>query len=317
MTDELILSFLVLQKLYFSKTIDKIFSSASKKQIHSEKLYLLQINWLLSNSTQEVEALSKKALAILDKAVVQHPESAPLLLQQIRLVRTLSPSEQAATLPKIFARALKDHSERFEAWREYITFLRMAYREEEMTKEQVEEAFLEAIRITTTLLPDVTAERAEISQIKQSVGAWFLEWVDNVEGIEGVRRVYRSLMKKSFPDLLIFMTCIRMEKQHAEDAEDSSKEISLLYDKAIQVDEKNEDTYLSFLKYLNDTKQIEAANKVLWRANKAVADKDAFSQRYQGLLEGKWREPTFGAVELEADMNMDVDESASEGEESS
>ncbi|KAG0048132.1 U3 snoRNP protein [Gryganskiella cystojenkinii] len=301
-------------KLYFSKTIDRIFSTATKKGIHSEKLYLLQINWLLSTSKLEVEALSKKALSILDKAVAQHPKSTPLVLQQVRLVRTLSPSEQVATLPRIFTRALKDHSESFSVWREYVTFLRTAHKEDTMTTKQVEEAFLEAVRITTTLLPDVTDERAEVGQIKVCVSSWFLDWVDGVEGLEGVRRVYQSLMKKSLPDLAFFMACIRLEKLHAdeEDEEESAKAISILFDKALQTDEKNEDTYLSYLRYLNETKQIAAANKVLWRANRSVTDKDAFAQRYSEVLDGTWKEPSFGIVDLDIDMDMEVDNESEE-----
>ncbi|KAF9179363.1 U3 snoRNP protein [Haplosporangium sp. Z 11] len=295
-------------KLYFSKIIDRIFSSATKKKIHSEALYLLQINWILATSNLSVEAISKKALAIVDKAVVQHPESTALVLQQIRLLRTLTRSEQIARLPEIFARAQKSrHSESFEVWREYITFLRVAYREEDMSKEQVEEAFLEAIRITTTLLPDITEERAEIGLIKQNVSSWFLDWVNEVEGIEGVRRVYQSLMKKSLPDLAFFMACIKLEKRNSVDHPESKKMIAILYDKAICANEKNEDTFLSFLKYLNETGQIAEANKVLWKASKAVANNDDFSQRYSEMLEGRWVEPEFGNTELSLDMDVDVE----------
>ncbi|KAG0216542.1 U3 snoRNP protein [Mortierella sp. GBA30] len=293
-------------KLYFSKTIDRIFSSASKKKVHSEALYLHQINWILSTSELSVESISTKALGILDKAVGEHPTSTALILQQIRLLRTLSRQEQIARLPEIFARALKSHSESYEIWREYITFVRVAYREEDMNKEQVEEAFLEAIRITTTLLPDVTDERAEIGLIKQSVGSWFLDWMNEVEGIEGVRRVYQSLMKKSLPDLAFFMACINLEKKNSVDELESRKAIATLYDKAIHADEKNEDTYLSYLRYLQETGQIEAANKVMWRAGKAVADNDAFSQRYSEMLEGRWTEPSFGASELDLDMDVEM-----------
>ncbi|KAF9283302.1 U3 snoRNP protein [Mortierella alpina] len=294
-------------KLYFSKTIDKIFSSSGKKNVYSEALYLLQINWLLSSSKLSVENLTNKALAILDKAVAQYPESTPLILQQIRLLQTLPRAEQIARLPEIFARAMKEHPESFDMWREYIAFLRTAYREEDMTKEQVEEAFLEAIRITTTLLPDVTEERAEIGLIKQSLSSWFLVWINEAEGIEGVRRVYQSLMKKSLPDLAFFMACINLEKKNSTDDSKSRKAIATLYDKAILADVKNEDTYLSFLKYLNETNQIEEANKVLWRASKAVADNDAFAQRHSEMLEGRWTEPSFGIIELDVDMDMDVD----------
>ncbi|KAI1319436.1 U3 snoRNP protein [Mortierella claussenii] len=294
-------------KLYFSKTIDRIFSTANRKKIHSEGLYLLQLNWILSTSSLSVESITNKALAILDKAVVEYPTSRALVLQQTRLLRTLSRSEQIARLPEIFARALKTHTESFEMWREYITFLRTAYREEDMTKEQVEEAFLEAVRITTSLLPDVTEERTEIRQIKQSIGAWFLDWVNDTEGIEGVRRVYQSLMKRSLPELAFFMACINLEKRHSVDKEDSRKAIAMLYDKAIHADEKNEDTYLSFLKFLNETGQIESANRVLWRAGKVVADKDSFSQSYRDMLEGKWSEPSFGVTELDLDRDVDMD----------
>ncbi|KAF9114901.1 U3 snoRNP protein [Mortierella sp. AM989] len=292
-------------KLYFSKITDRIFTSANKKKIHSEALYLLNINWILSSSTLSVDDISKKALAILDTAVVEYPVSKALVLQQIRLLRMFPRSEQTARLPEIFARALKTHSESFDIWREYITFIRTAYREEDMTKEQVEEAFLEAVRITTTLLPDVTEERAEIGKIKQSVGAWFLDWTNETEGIEGVRRIYHSLMKTSLPELAFFMACINIEKSNSVDQETSRKAINMLYDKAIHANEKNEDTYLSFLKYLNETGQIEMANKVLWRASKAVADNDAFSQLYNEMLDGKWIEPTFGVTELDLDTEMD------------
>ncbi|KAG0370910.1 U3 small nucleolar RNA-associated protein 6-domain-containing protein [Gamsiella multidivaricata] len=292
-------------KLYFSKMIDRIISSANKKKIHSERLYLLQINWILSTSTLSVETTSKNVLAILDKAVPQYPDSRTLVLQQIRLLRSLSQSEQMTSLPVIFAHALKTHSESFDIWREYISFIRTAYREGDMTQEQVEEAFLEAIHTTTALLPDVTEERAEIGHIKQGVGAWFLDWINETEGITGVRRVYQSLMKKSLPELTFFMTCVHLEKKNSVDEVASKKAIAMLYEKAIHADEKNEDTYLSFLKYLNETGQIEEANKVLWRAGKAVADKDAFSQRYNEMLEGRWTEPSFGAAELDLDMGMD------------
>ncbi|KAF8964000.1 U3 snoRNP protein [Entomortierella lignicola] len=291
-------------KLYFSKIIDRIFTSASKKKVNSENLYLLHIEWILSTSTLSVEDITKKALSILDKAVVEYPTSRALVLQQIRLLRTLPRSEQTARLPGVFARALETDSESLDIWREYITFIRTAYREEDMTKEQVEEAFLEAVRITTTLLPDVTEERAEIGLIKQSIGAWFLDWTNETEGIDGVRRVYQSLMKKSLPELAFFMACINIEKNSSTGEESSKKAINMLYDKAIHADERNEDTYLSFLKYLNETGQIEMANKVLWRASKAVADKDAFSQSYSEMLEGKWIEPTFGPAALDLDTDM-------------
>ncbi|KAF8928593.1 U3 small nucleolar RNA-associated protein 6-domain-containing protein [Dissophora ornata] len=294
-------------KLYFSKTVDRIFSTATKKKVHSEGLYLLQINWILSTSKLSVESISKKALAILDKAVVEYPASRALVLQQIRLLRALSRSEQVAKLPVIFAHALKAHPESFEIWREYITYIRTAYREGDMTKGQTEEAFFEAIRTTTTLLPDVTEERAEAGEIKRSVGAWFLHWINEIEGIAGVRRAYQSLMKKSLPDLAFFMACISLEKRNSVDEEDSRKAIATLYDKAIHADEKNEDTYLSCMKYLNETGQIEAANKVMWRAGKVVADKDAFSQRYREMLEGGWVEPSFGITELDLDMDVDMD----------
>jgi hypothetical protein len=70
---------------------------------------------------------------------------------------------------------------------------------------------------------------------------------------------------------------------------------------------------LSFLKYLNDTKQIEAANKVLWKARKVVADYDAFSQRYNSMLEGRWTEPSFGVMKLDQDQDagMDLDTDSS------
>ncbi len=66
------------------------------------------------------------------------------------------------------------------------------------------------------------------------------------------------------------------------------------------------DTYLSFLKHLNETGQIEEANKVLWRASKAVADNDAFAQRHSEMLEGRWTEPSFGIIELDVDMDVDM-----------
>ncbi|KAF9146480.1 U3 snoRNP protein [Mortierella sp. GBA39] len=295
-------------KLYFSKTIDRIFSTANKKKIHSEALYLLHVNWMLSSSTQSFDAISKKALAVLDKAVAEHPESTALTIQQIRLLRSFSRSEQIARLPEIFARALKAHTESFEVWREYATFLRTAYREEDMTKEQVEEAFLEAVRITTTLLPDVTEERADIGLIKQSVSSWFLDWMNETEGIEGVRRLYQSLMKRSLPDLGFFMACIQLEKENSVDQPGSRKAIAMLYEKAIHTNEKNEDIYLSFLKFLNETGQIEVANKVMWRAGKAVENSDAFSQRYSELLEGQWVEPSFGVTKLELDMDVDTED---------
>ncbi|KAG0348325.1 U3 snoRNP protein [Podila minutissima] len=300
-------------KLYFSKTIDRIFSTATKKKVHSEKLYLLQIDWILANSTASVDIVAKKALTILDRAVTEHAESRSLVIQQIRLLKNLSREDQVARLPEIFARALKSHSESFEIWREYVTFLRTAYREEDMTRDQVEEAFLDAVRITTTMLPDVTAERAEIGLIKQSVGGWFLEWMNEVEGIEGVRRMYRNLMAKSLPDLSFFMACIELEKKNGVNHKDSRKNIAMLYDKAIHADEKREDTYLSYLNYLNQTAQIEEANKVLWRASKAVEDNDAFSQRYREMMERGWVEPTLATSGL--DMDMDVDMEADEEEE--
>ena len=296
---------------------------------------------MLSSSTQSFGAISKKALAVLDKAVAEHPESTALTIQQIRLLRSFSRSEQIARLPEIFARALKIHTESFEVWREYATFLRTAYREEDMTKEQVEEAFLEAVRITTTLLPDVTEERADIGLIKQSVSSWFLDWMNETEGIEGVRRLYQSLMKRSLPDLGFFMACIQLEKENSVDHPGSRKAIAMLYEKAIHTNEKNEgthsllrvlsfcsgygrlrriclltpvflfrfiDIYLSFLKFLNETGQIEAANKVMWRAGKAVENSDAFSQRYSELLEGQWVEPSFGVTKLELDMDVDTED---------
>lgn len=207
--------------------------------MHSEKLYLLQIDWILANSPSTVDTVAKKALTILDRAVTEHPESRSLVIQQIRLLKNLSREEQVARLPEIFARALKSHSESFEIWREYVTFLRTAYREEDMTRDQVEEAFLDAVRITTTMLPDVTAERAEIGLIKQSVGGWFLEWMNEVEGIEGVRRMYRTLMAKSLPDLSFFMACIELEKKNGVNHQ-ARKNIAMLYDKAIHADEKRE-----------------------------------------------------------------------------
>ncbi|KAF9962103.1 U3 snoRNP protein [Modicella reniformis] len=294
-------------KLYFSKTIDRIFSSATKKKIRSEGLYLLHINWILNTSSLPVENITKKALPIINKAIIEYPQSRALVLQQIRLLRTLSRAEQITRLPEIFVGALKTHPESFAIWREYIIFLRIAYREEDMSNEQVEEAFFDAIRITTSLLPGVTEERAEVGQIKQSVGAWFLDWMNEIEGITGVRRVYQSLMKKSLPELAFFMASINLEKKNSTDEAESRKAIAILYDKAIHADEKNEDTYLSFLKYLNETSQIEAANKVLWRASKAVADNDAFSQRYSDMLEGRWTEPSFGITELDLDLDMSME----------
>lgn len=190
-----------------------------------------------------MDAVAKKALTILDRAVIEHAESRSLVIQQIRLLKNLSREDQVARLPEIFARALKSHSESFEIWREYVTFLRTAYREEDMTRDQVEEAFLDAVRITTTMLPDVTAERAEIGLIKQSVGGWFLEWINEVEGIEGVRRMYRILMAKSLPDLSFFMACIELEKKNGVSHKDSRKSIAMLYDKAIHADEKREGKY--------------------------------------------------------------------------
>lgn len=68
------------------------------------------------------------------------------------------------------------------------------------------------------------------------------------------------------------------------------------------------DTYLSYLNYLNQTAQIEEANKVLWRASKAVEDNDAFSQRYREMLERGWVEPTLATSGLDMDVDMDVDE---------
>ncbi|KAF9916500.1 U3 snoRNP protein [Lobosporangium transversale] len=292
-------------KLYFSKTIDRIFSSADKKNIHSEDLCLLQINWILSSSTLSVENVNKKALTILDQAIAKYPASRALVLQQIRLLRTLSRSEQTARLPAIFAHALKTHTESLDIWREYISFIRTAYREDDMSKQQVEEAFLDAVRTTTALLPDVTEERAEVGQVKHSVSAWFLDWMNETEGIEGVRRVYQTLLKKSLPEPGFFMTCINLEKKNSINEEASRKAICMLYDKAIHADEKNEDIYLSFLKFLNETGQVEMANKVLWRAGKAAADSDAFSQRYREMLEGKWSEPSYLAAELDLDMEMD------------
>ncbi|KAK3815275.1 MAG: U3 small nucleolar RNA-associated protein 6-domain-containing protein [Benniella sp.] len=293
-------------KLYFSKTIDKIFSTIAKKKIHSEGLYLLHINWILTTSSLSVENISKKTLAILDKATVEYPASRPLLLQQIRLLRTLPRSEQTTRLPDIFARALNAHSESIAIWREYIIYLRDAFRDGTMNKEQVEKAFMDSIRITTSLLPDVTEERAEIGLIKQSVGAWFLDWANEIEGIAGVRRVYLMLMKKSLPELGFFMACINLEKDSA-DEDEARTAIAMLYDKAISADDKNEDTYLSFLKYLNDTKQIETANKVLWKARKVVTDYDAFSQRYNSMLEGRWTEPSFGVMKLDQDQDAGMD----------
>lgn len=323
--------------------MDKIFSSATKKKIRSEGLYLLHINWILTTSKLPVEDISRKALAILDKSTAEYPESRSLALQQIRLLRTLPRSEQIARLPDIFARALKVHSESLAMWREYIIFLRIANREGAMSKEQVEKAFLDAIHITTSMLPDVTEERAEIGQIKQSVSAWFLDWMNEVEGITGVRRMYYSLMKKSLPELAFFMACINLEKNALDrDEDESRKAIVMLYDKAIHADDKNEgslrnptalkcshddpcallanveriyllyriDTYLSFLKYLNDTRQIEAANKVLWKASKVVADNDAFSQRYSDMLEGRWIEPPFEVLELDLDQDMEARDSS-------
>ncbi|KAF9429964.1 U3 snoRNP protein [Podila epigama] len=279
-------------KLFFEKTIDRIFSTAAKKKVHSEKLYQLQVDWVVANSTSTIDEVAKKALAILDRAVADHPESRALLLQQIRLLKKQSREEQVARLPLIFARALQSHVECFDVWEEYVSFLHASYREEDMTKEQVEEAFLEAIRVTTTMLPDVTEERAEIGQIKDSVGVWFLGWMNEVEGIKGVRRMYHSLMLKSLPDVPFFMACIKFEKQNSEkDPETTRKNIVMLYDKAIHADEKREDTYLSFLNYLNETGQIEEANKVLWRASKAVEDNDTFSQRYREMLERGWNKP--------------------------
>jgi hypothetical protein len=70
------------------------------------------------------------------------------------------------------------------------------------------------------------------------------------------------------------------------------------------------DTYLSFLKHLNETGQIEAANKVMWRAGKAVENSDTFSQRYSELLEGQWVEPSFGVTKLELDMDVDTEDVA-------
>ncbi|KAG0343041.1 U3 snoRNP protein [Podila humilis] len=297
-------------KLYFSKTIDRIFTQASKKKVHSEKLYLRHIDWILANAnttSTPVEEVAKKALTILDRAVTEHPESRSLIVQQIRLVKNLSREDQIARLPAIFARALKDHSESFEIWREYVSFLRTAYREEDMTKDQVEEALLEAVRITTTMLPDVTAERAEIGLIKQSVSGWFLQWMNEVEGIEGVRRMYRSLMVRSLPDVSFFMACIELERKNGISHKDSRKSIASLYDKAIHTDEKREDTYLSYLNYLTQTTQIEEANKVLWRASKVVEDNDAFSQRYREMLERGWVEPTMATSGLDMDTTMEVD----------
>ncbi|KAF9164975.1 U3 snoRNP protein [Actinomortierella ambigua] len=298
-------------KLYFSKTIDRIFAQAAKRKIHSEKLYLLQVNWIMTSSDLPAEQVAKKALDVLAKAVQQHPESAELSVQQIRLCKTLDKAEQMSRLPAIFVGAVKTHKEIFNIWREYIAFLMAAYKDDDMTKEQVEDALTEAIRITTTLLPQVTVERMQVDLIKRNVARWYLEWIKDVEGLDGLRRVYRQMMLKSLPDATFFLSCIELEKKLAEessDKKDSDKAILALYDKAIQSDPKNEDIHLSHLKYLNDTHQIEKANSAIWRASKAVADSDAFTQRYRDMLEGRWEEPKFEAMDLEVDYSDEENE---------
>ncbi|KAG0226056.1 U3 snoRNP protein [Actinomortierella wolfii] len=297
-------------KLYFSKTIDRIFAQAAKRKIHSERLYLLQVNWIMTSSDQSAEEVAKKALNVLSKAVQEHPESAELVVQQIRLCKTLDKAEQMSRLPAIFSKALEIHKEIFNIWREYIAFLMAAYKDDDMTKEQVEDALSEAIRITTTLLPQVTGERMQVDLIKRNVARWYLEWIKDVEGLDGLRRVYRQMMLKSFPDATFFLSCIELEKKLAKGNpdKDSDKAILALYDKAIQSDSKNEDIHLSHLKYLNDTHQIEKANNALWRATKCVTDSDAFTQRYREMLEGKWEEPKYEAMDLEVDYDGEEEE---------
>ncbi|KAG0230058.1 U3 snoRNP protein [Actinomortierella wolfii] len=306
-------------KLYFSKTIDRIFTQAAKRKIHSERLYLLQVNWIMTSSDQSAEEVAKKALNVLSKAVQEHPESAELAVQQIRLCKTLDKAEQMSRLPAIFSKALEIHKEIFNIWREYIAFLMAAYKDDDMTKEQVEDALSEAIRITTTLLPQVTGERMQVDLIKRNVARWYLEWIKDVEGLDGLRRVYRQMMLKSLPDATFFLSCIELEKKLAKGNpdKDSDKAILALYDKAIQSDSKNEDIHLSHLKYLNDTHQIEKANNALWRATKCVTDSDAFTQRYREMLEGKWEEPKYEAMDLEVDYDGEQEEDEegnSEGE---
>lgn len=63
---------------------------------------------------------------------------------------------------------------------------------------------------------------------------------------------------------------------------------------------------------MHEQGQIEEANKVLWRANKAIADKDAFSQLYSEMLEGKWTEPTSRVMPLDLDSEMNFQEEEEE-----
>ncbi|KAJ1962279.1 U3 snoRNP protein [Dipsacomyces acuminosporus] len=100
------------------------------------------------------------------------------------------------------------------------------------------------------------------------------------KNLEAVRRAYQNVIRHAFPTLSFYSKCLDIES-------DFKPKVSL-YELACRLDESDQEPWLRYIKFMIDSKKLDLAANVFWRASKNLpsdSERNAFDQAYQSLLQ--------------------------------
>ncbi|GAB5585659.1 U3 snoRNP protein [Umbelopsis nana] len=268
-------------KKYFTKLLLKTFKNVEKKQLMSEKMYLLWIQLFRSQNE------TTQALAIAVNACNAFPKCVDLWLTRINLVNdNQTQTDSAMTENQLFQTALDSNGESFKLWSAYVQWIERKWQDDALTSDIVDDLFTNACRKATTLLPSLVESTADRNAIKDYVLGSYVVMSARISGIKRARDTYKRLINSSFPTLGFYKACLQVEEEYGKGSS-AVNQSQHLYEMALRLNTDKEETYLAYIAYLNSHKMASKAASVYAKAQQEVRNRELFEQQYQQYKDGK------------------------------
>ncbi|CAO3700119.1 unnamed protein product [Rhizopus microsporus] len=266
-------------KLYLKKLAQRTFKACEKKGLLSKALYEKWTQFAMDQ--QDVE----KAGNLVKAGLKAYPHSVPLWLNKVQL----SKDDKDAQLV-IYSQGLDSNPESLLLWTSYKDWINSQWEKKTLSVDEVDAIFSKACDKATMLLPSVAIETEERNAIKVLIQSSYAEWAAEAEGIDFARRIYKSILKNSYPTYEFVMKCLEIENKYGN-AETGPVHVEPLFEKLVTLKNENkEEPYIAYLSYLYSQNKLQKANQVYNRACKEVSNKEAFDVKVKKLMSSQKKE---------------------------
>ncbi|RKP07540.1 U3 small nucleolar RNA-associated protein 6-domain-containing protein [Thamnocephalis sphaerospora] len=260
-------------RTYLIAAIRKALKEAHSQQQMTPEIYL-QWAQFAGNTLQDAH----QALEAVVEGTQRFPTNEKLWFARLAAV-------PAETRPNECRVALEACPGSLKLWEQALDTAEALWREDVLSQDDVEQAYMDAILRTAGLLDSATPDAASLCTRMQ---LRYLEWALAHTGITGLRRIVKHVARVVPASKAFYDRCLEIERAQLAPANDheARERIVWLFDRSLSSDATCEDTWLAFIQWHLDAGRFGQAADTYSKAERVLGDRAGFAARYQAVLGG-------------------------------